>query len=79
MDSLDTGVDSPESIPACSQPLHVKRLEQALDTQILINEYGSIDSTDSDVTMDEDSQELSNDDTLKRNVLIKGNQTAFVF
>lgn len=75
MNPIHTKKESPEPSPSCSQPLHVKRLERALNLQVFLNQSTSANNTtdDSDLTADDDSKDASDDNTVKLDILMNGN------
>lgn len=74
MNSHRRSAHSPDPTPSCSQPLHVKRIEKALDLQLYLNQYSytSKATHDSDLTAEEDSQDTSDDNAVKLDILMNG-------
>lgn len=74
MNPLHIKKDSPEPSPSCSRPLHVKRIEKALDLQIFLSQYaGNNNATDeSDPGTEDDSQGTSDDNAVKLDILLNG-------
>lgn len=68
---------SPEPTPGCSQPLHVKRIEKALDMQLFLNQFTSAGTAaDADLNADDESLDMSDDGTVKLDILVNGKLTA---
>lgn len=67
---------SPDPTPSCSQPLHVKRIEKALDVQLLLSQYSNTNKAtdDSDLTADDESQDGSDENAVKLDILMNGNR-----
>lgn len=75
MHALRTHIESPEPTPGCSQPLHIKRLEQALDLRGFLAQYPDSDgddAEDSDLNSDDDSQDASDENAIKMDILMNG-------
>lgn len=74
MNSHRRSAYSPDPTPSCSQPLHVKRIEKALDLQLYLNQYSYTNRAthNSDLTAEEDSQDSSDDNAVKLDILMNG-------
>lgn len=54
----------PEPTPSCSEPLHVKRIKQALDLGIFLNQFSADSSDDDDaIVIDDDDSETKDENT----------------
>lgn len=60
-----------EATPSCSQPLHIKRIERALNLNIVLQQQDRADSTDEDypITIDDDSDEGSGSNAKLDNIM----------
>lgn len=79
MNPLHCRKSSPEPTPSCSRPLHVKRIEKALDLQVFLSQYASNNNTTESDANTDDSQEMSDDAEVKLDILMNGNEHFKVF